>query len=261
MTARQRALGRAMPWLTVAALLVLWEAACVLFAVPEFVLPRPTRVIETLAGSFGAIWFHAQHTLLTTMAGFALAVVVGVLLGILVGSSRLAYQGLYPLLVGFNSVPKVALVPVLVVWFGIGTVPAVLTAFMLSFFPVAVNVATGLATLEPELEDVLRSLGATRWDIIRKVGLPRALPYFFASLKIAITLAFVGSVIAETLASNQGIGTLVEQASANFRLPLVFAGLFVVAAMGIAMYSVFAVIERRMTGWAIRSTTEFGIGG
>jgi NitT/TauT family transport system permease protein len=131
---------------------------------------------------------------------------------------------------------------------------------MLSFFPVAVNVAIGLATLEPELEDVLRSMGASQRDIIIKVGLPRSMPYFFASLKIAITLAFVGSVISETLASNVGIGSLVEQASANFRMPLVFAALSMVAAMGIAMYSVFAFIERRMTGWAKRSA-DFGIGG
>jgi len=257
----RRVLGVAMPYLTVLVALLVWQAACALFNIPDFVLPRPTRIIDVLFGSFGAIWFHAQHTLMTTVAGFAIAVVVGVVLGVLVGSSRLAYQGLYPLLIGFNSVPKVALVPVLVVWFGIGTIPAVLTAFMLSFFPVAVNVATGLATLEPELEDLLRSLGASRWDVIRKVGLPRALPYFFASLKIAITLAFVGSVIAETLASNQGIGTLVEQASANFRIPLVFAALFVVAAMGIAMYALFAFIERRTTGWATRRAVDFGIGG
>ncbi len=253
-------LGRLMPVLTLAVLLLVWELGCVVFHVPEFVLPRPSRVIVTLIGTFGPIWFHAQHTLLTTLAGFAMAVVMGVALGVVVGSSRLAYQALYPLLVGFNSVPKVALVPVLVVWFGIGTIPAVLTAFMLSFFPVAVNVAIGLATMEPELEDVLRSLGASQRDIVVKVGLPRAMPYFFASLKIAITLAFVGSVIAETLASNVGIGTLVEQASANFRMPLVFAGLAVVAAMGIAMYAIFAWIERRMTGWATRSV-DFGIGG
>lgn len=256
----RRLLGRVMPVLVLVALFAVWEAGCATFAVPEFVLPRPSRVIATLISTFGPIWIHASHTLLTTAAGFVLAVVVGVLLGILVGSSSLAYQGLYPLLIGFNSVPKVALVPVLVVWFGIGTVPAVLTAFMLSFFPVAVNVATGLATVEPELQDLLRSLGASRWDIIRKVGLPRSMPYFFASLKIAITLAFVGSVIAETLASNVGIGTLVEQASANFRIPLVFAGLFVVAAMGIAMYAIFAWLERRVTGWATR-TNNFGIGG
>ena len=128
------------------------------------------------------------------------------------------------------------------------------------FFPIAVNVAAGLATVEPELEDVLRSLGATRVDIILKVGLPRSLPYFFASLKIAITLAFVGAVIAETMASNEGIGTLIVQASSNLRIPLVFAALTVIAVMSIVMYVGFAVIERRTTGWATRST-DFGIGG
>jgi len=256
----RRLLGQLMPYLTVAVLLVLWELGCLILHIPEFVLPRPSRVIVVLIDNFGAIWFHARHTLFTTVVGFALAVGFGVLLGILVGSSQLAYQGLYPVLIGFNSVPKVALVPLLVVWFGIGTIPAILTAFMLSFFPVSVNIATGLATMEPELEDVLRSLGASRLDIILKVGLPRSLPYFFASLKIAITLAFVGSVIAETLASDQGIGTLVEQASANFKVPLVFAGLFVVAALGIAMYAGFAILERRMTHWAVRAV-DFGIGG
>ena len=252
--------GAILPTITLILALALWEIGCTVFDVPVFVLPRPSQVAVALYQNFGPIWTHAQHTLLTTLGGFVLAVVFGVALGIAVGSSRLVYQSIYPLLIGFNSVPKVALVPVMVVWFGIGTVPAVLTAFLLSFFPVAVNVAIGLATLEPELEDVLRSLGASHMDIIIKVGLPRSMPYFFASLKVAITLAFVGSVIAETLASNIGIGALVEQASANFKMQLVFAGLAMVAVMGILMYAVFAAIERRMTGWATRST-DFGIGG
>ncbi|MDZ7712012.1 MAG: ABC transporter permease [Rhodovibrio sp.] len=135
---------------------------------------------------------HAAQTLYATLAGFAIAVVFGVLLGALVGSSRAIYDAVNPLLIGFNSIPKVAVVPILVMWFGIGTVPAILTAFLISFFPIVVNVATGLATLEPELRDVLRSLGATRRDILVKVGFPRALPYFFASLKVAITLGVRG---------------------------------------------------------------------
>jgi NitT/TauT family transport system permease protein len=257
---QNKQLGRAMPYLTVFAMLAIWELTCILFAVPSFVLPRPTVVAIALYQNFETIWFHAERTLLTTLLGFGLAVVVGVILGILVGSSQLIYQGLYPVLIGFNSVPKVALVPLMVVWFGIGYVPAVLTAFMLSFFPIAVNIATGIATLEPELRDVLRSLGASQLDIINRVGLPRSLPYFFASLKIAITLAFVGSVISETLASDRGIGALVEQASANFKIPLVFAGLVVVATLGILMYAIFAYMEKRMTHWATR-TLEFGIGG
>lgn len=241
-----------MPWLVTLAMLVMWEAGCLIFSVPEFVLPRPTRIIEVIAGSASAIWFHASLTLITTMLGFALAVVIGVALGVAVGSSRLVYRGFYPLLVGFNSVPKVAVVPVLVVWFGIGAIPAVLTAFMMSFFPIAVNVATGLATVEPELLDVLRSLGAKRRDLLFKVGMPRSLPFFFASLKVAITLAFVGAVISESIASSRGIGTLMVRAASDFRIPLVFAGLIVTAAMGIIMYVAFAILENHTTKWATR---------
>ena len=116
------------------------------------------------------------------------------LLGFLIGSSRLAYTSIYPLMIGFNALPKAAFVPILVVWFGIGSGPAILTAFLISFFPITVNIATGLATLEPELEDVLRVLGAKRWDVLVKVGLPRSMPYFYGSLKVAITLAFVGTM-------------------------------------------------------------------
>lgn len=241
-------------------LIAFWEIACIVFKVPQFVLPRPTQVAAAIWADLPVIWFHASQTLFTTLLGFGLSVIFGALLGILVGSSRLAYTSLYPMLVGFNSIPKVAIVPVLVVWFGIGTIPAVLTALMLSFFPIAVNVATGLATVEPELRDVLRSLGASRMDIVRKVGIPRSMPYLFASLKISITLAFVGSVISETLAANRGIGTLMTQAAASFRMPLVFAGLTVIAVMGIVMYMIFALIEKRMTGWATRGAS-FGVGG
>jgi NitT/TauT family transport system permease protein len=144
-------------------------------------------------------------------------------------------------------------VPILVLWFGIGFVPAVLTAFLISFFPIVVNVATGLATIEPELEDVLKALGASKLDIMRKVGIPRSLPYFFGSLKVAITLAFVGSVISESIASNYGIGNLMLQAQAQFQVPLIFAGLIALAVEGIVMYWLMAILETRMTGWAQRS--------
>jgi NitT/TauT family transport system permease protein len=170
-----------------------------------------------------------------------------------VGASSFVYVGLYPVLIAFNSIPKVALVPVIVIWFGIGTVPAIITAFSIAFFPITVNIATGLATIEPEMRDVLRSLGANRWEILTKVGLPRSMPYLFASLKIAITLAFIGSVISETVASNIGIGYLMLSASSRFEVPLVFAGLLIVGAMGVGMYAVCVFFEHRMTRWAFRS--------
>jgi NitT/TauT family transport system permease protein len=180
-------------------------------------------------------------------------VALGVVLGAVIGVSKTAYDTCYPLLVGFSSIPKVAIVPILVLWFGSGTVPAVLTALSICFFPIVVNIATGLATTEPELEDVLKALGASKLDIMRKVGIPRTLPYFFGSLKVAITLAFVGSVISESTASNYGIGNLMLQAQARFEVPLIFAGLVALAVEGIVMYGLMAVLENRMTGWAQRS--------
>ncbi len=242
------------PWIAGVSFFVLWELLCRGLDIETFVLPTPSESLAALWQYWDAIWLNAGHTLYTTLVGFAIAVVFGLALGVAVGASPLLYRALYPLLIGFNSVPKVAVVPVLVVWYGIGTVPAIITAFLISFFPIVVNVATGIATTEPELEDVLRALGANRRDILLKVGLPRSMPYFFASLKIAITLAFVGSVIAETVASNRGIGYLMLQASSSFRVDLVFAGLLVIAFMGVVMYVIAAMIERQMTGWATRGS-------
>ncbi|MGH7392305.1 MAG: ABC transporter permease [Candidatus Rokuibacteriota bacterium] len=240
----------ALPALVFLALLVLWEAAVPLLGIQQIVLPRPSSIAATMADKAGPIAFHARHTLVTTMIGFGAAVGLGLLLGFAIGASATVHDALYPLLVGFNSIPKAAVVPLLVMWFGIGTVPAVLTAFLLAFFPVAVNVAVGLATLEAELRDVLRALGASRWQIFVKVGVPRTMPLFFASLKVAVSSAFVGSVISETVASNAGIGYLMAVAASDFNTSLAFGGLFVLAALGVVLYGVFAAVERRMTAWA-----------
>lgn len=242
-----------LPLLITVGFFVFWEVACLALRVDRFILPRPSVVAVSLWNNFAVVAINSFQTLYTTLAGFALAVVVGMLLGMLVGASPAVYRGLYPIMVGLNSIPKVAIVPILVIWFGIGAVPAILTAFSIAFFPIMVNVATGLATIEPELQDVLRSLGASKLQTLRKIGLPRAMPYFFASMKVAITLAFIGSVVAETVASDRGIGYLMMSASARFDVPLVFAGLLVIALMGVVMYEIFAFVERRVTFWATRS--------
>ena len=231
-------------------MLLVWEAAVPLFRIQQIVLPPPSGIARTTIDTAGPIMFHARHTLVTTLIGFGVAVGLGLLLGFAIGASVNVHDALYPLLVGFNSIPKAAVVPLLVMWFGIGAVPAVMTAFLLAFFPVAVNVAVGLATLESELRDVLRVLGASRWQIFRKVGVPRTMPLFFASLKVAVSSAFVGSVISETVASNAGIGYLMAVAASDFNTRLAFGGLFVLAAMGIVLYGIFAAVERRITAWA-----------
>ena len=242
------------PWLLGVALLLLWQVGVTAFDVPEFIFPSPWQIAQQFAEFKGPLMAAAWSTFWVTMVGFGLAILVGVLLGFLIGSSRLAYSAVYPLMVGFNAVPKAAIVPILVVWFGIGIGPGILTAFLISFFPIMVNIATGLATLEPELEDVLRVLGARRWDVLVKVGLPRAMPYFYGSLKIAITLAFVGTVLAEMTAGDSGIGNLIQTAGSQQRMPLAFAGLVAISVMAMAMYELFSALEKHTTGWAHRGS-------
>ena len=238
---------------------VVWELLCLAFHVSDIVLPRPSQILITLWTRFPAIWPHAVQTLYTTLIGFGLGIIIGILLGMLIGSSRLAYDVAYPMLVGFSSIPKVAVVPIFVLWFGAGTVPAILTAMIMCVFPIVVNVATGLAATEPELQDVMKTLRATKFEILWNVGLPRTMPYFFASLKVAATLAFVGTVISETVASNRGIGNLMMIASSSFDVPLVFAGLLILALMGVALYAIFSLIEARVTGWT-RRQDDFAVG-
>jgi NitT/TauT family transport system permease protein len=233
---------------------LMWEVLCIVLNVSDLVLPRPTEIIATLWVKFPILWPHILQTLYSTLIGFVLGVGIGVTLGVLVGTSRVAYAVAYPLLVGFSSIPKVAVVPIFVLWFGSGTTPAILTAMVICVFPIVVNIATGLATTEPDLEDVLKTLGASKSEILWNVGLPRTMPYFFASLKVAITLSFVGAVLSETVASNRGIGNVMMTASSNFQVSLVFAGLIILAVLGVVLYSFFSFLERRVTGWATRDT-------
>ena len=256
---RRQAARNALPWIVIIAIFVLWEIVVRAFDIEQFVLPAPTAIFASGWEWRDEMLDNAWQTFMTTVVGFSFAVIFGLIGGVVFGSSTLVYDGFYPALVGFNSIPKVAVIPILVIWFGIGTVPAIVTAFLISFFPILVNVAAGIATVEPELNDVLRALGARRWQIVQKVGLPRSMPYFFASLKVAVTQAFVGTVIAETVASNRGIGNLMMIASSNFDVPLVFAGLMILAALGVALYVIFSFIEVRVTGWA-RRNDEFAMG-
>jgi NitT/TauT family transport system permease protein len=247
-------LERWAPWALLLLVIAIWQAICSAFNVSEYIFPSPARIASQIVEFHDEILKHAWRTLWVTLVGFGIAIVVGVLLGFLIGSSRLAYAAIYPLMTAFNALPKAAFIPILVVWFGIGVGPAVLTAFLISFFPITVNIATGLATLEPELEDVLRVLGARRWDVLTKVGLPRAMPFFYGSLKVAITLAFVGTTVSEMTASNEGIGYLLISAGSAMQMGLAFGGLVVVGAMAMILYELFAIIEQRTTAWAHRGS-------
>jgi len=256
-----KSFDRISPWLLTLALILLWEAYVVLLEVPRIVMPSAHETFAAIYKYRLGLWVNLQPTLVATLLGFIIAVVFGVGMGVAIGLWRPVYAACYPVMVAFNSIPKVAVVPIMVIWWGPGLVTATLTAFILCFFPIVVNMAVALATIEPELKDVLRALGASQKDIIFKIGIPRSMPYLFAALKIAITLAFVGAVIAETVAGGNGIGNLMLVASSNYNTPLMFAGLIIIAASAIGMYAVFALMEDRFTGWATRDNMSYATAG
>lgn len=247
---KSKAAGFILPFSVTILLFILWEGLTQLLKIPAYNLPAPSAVLIALVTRSQPLIDNAVQTLMTTLVGFFLSVIAGVALGFLIGCSKVAYMILYPILVGFNTIPKVALVPLFALWFGIGSIPAILTAFLLAFFPIAVNVALGLETVEPEMRDVLRSLGASQMEFFQKIGVPHAMPYLFASLKVAVSFAFIGSVISETVASNKGIGYLVISASSSFDVPLAFAGLLILSAMGVVLYAFFAALEKYVIYWA-----------
>ena len=196
------------------------------------------------------------ETLWRTVVGLLIAIVVGVLLGMVMGFSRVLREGLYPLLVGFNAIPKATVVPIVALMFvGQHDLNTVLIAFMISFFPIAVSVSIGLSTLEPEYRDILRALGASQMTIFWKIALPKTLPEFFGALKVAVTLAFIGTNLMEIVSPHgRGLGALFDSGKTNSDYPLMFAVLISLAVLGIALYYVVVVLERIFAGWAERQT-------
>ena len=232
-----------------------WEALVWVNGWPDFKMASPSDIWPAFWRFRGLFLEYGWDTLWRTVVGLVLAVVVGVALGALMGFSRTARDGLYPLLVGFNAVPKATVVPVIALLFiGQHDLNTILIAFMISFFPIAVSVSVGLSTLEPEYRDILRSLGASRWAVFRHIALPKTLPEFFGALKVSVTLAFIGTNLMEIVEPHgRGLGHLFDSGKINADYPLMFAVLIALAAMGIALFYVVVLLERVFAGWADRS--------
>jgi NitT/TauT family transport system permease protein len=231
---------------------VLWEAAVRAFRMPKFILPPPSAVLAVMADKAVLLAHHTGVTLGGTLASLVLGALVGLAVGLLIGYSPTVSRFLFPLLGGFHALPMSAFIPIFTVWFGLGAVPKVLAGILIAFFPVAVNVVTGLRTIEPELWEMMRALRANRAQVFVKVGVPRAIPYFFASLKVAAAGAFIGNVVGEMLASGAGLGYVLLLATGTLEMPLAFAALTILLVLGIVMFLVFDALERHVAPWAYR---------
>ena len=244
----------AVPLVAIGLFVAFWEFIVWVNGWPNYVMASPSDLPEAYAKFWNLFVSGSWQTLWRTVAGLGLAVFFGTLLGMIMGFSRVARDGLYPLLVGFNAIPKATLVPVLALLFiGEHNFNTVLMAFLISFFPIAVSVGIGLSTLEPEYRDILASLGASRFTIFRKIALPKTLPEFFGALKVSVTLAFIGTNLVEIISPHgRGLGALFLSGQTNSNYPLMFAVLIALAVLGILLYYGVVALERIFAGWAER---------
>ncbi|MFN3641501.1 MAG: ABC transporter permease [Gemmobacter sp.] len=245
------------PLLAILALLAFWEWLVWFNQWPNYKMASPSDLWPAFWRFRHLFLVQGWETLWRTVVGLVLAVAFGTLLGMVMGFSRTLRDALYPILVGFNAIPKATVVPVIALMFvGQHDFNTVLIAFMISFFPIAVSVSIGLSTLEPEYRDILRALGASRLTIFWKIALPKTLPEFFGALKVAVTLAFIGTNLMEIVEPHgRGLGALFDSGRINADYPLMFAVLLALAALGIALFYVVVVLERIFAGWAERGQT------
>ena len=244
----------AVPLIAIIIFLLFWEALVWVNGWPNYKMASPSDVWPAF-WKFRTLFFdYGWDTLWRTVVGLMLAVVVGVGLGMIMGFSRTMRDALYPLLVGFNAIPKATVVPIIALMFiGQHDLNTILIAFMISFFPIAVSVSIGLSTLEPEYRDILRALGASKAMIFWKIALPKTLPEFFGALKVSVTLAFIGTNLMEIVSPHgRGLGALFDSGKTNADYPLMFAVLIALALLGIFLYYIVVALEKVFASWAER---------
>lgn len=249
------------PWLRPVLLLlilaVLWDLVIRIFKIPPYLVPAPEKVAEQLITEWPRLLKESAVTTYATLGGFALSILFGIPMALMIAYSRTVESFVYPLLVFSQSVPKIAIAPLFVVWFGFGIVPKIIAAFLLGFFPIVVSTVMGFKSVEPDMLDLARSMKASKLQTFLRISLPQALPSIFAGLKVSVTLAVVGAVVGEFVGSNSGIGYLLQIANGNFDLPLMFAALVVLSMIGVVLFVLVDVVERLMIPWHASHRQDF----
>lgn len=239
-----------LPPLTLAiAIVILWELLLPIIGVSRFMIARPSEVAVSLVKFDDLFLSSAVITSLEILWGFLLSVVVGVSLALLLTWFDSAARAVFPLVIALQIVPKVALAPLLILWFGFGDLPKILLIMLIAFFPITLNMQAGLTSVSPDLFLLMRSVGASKWQILSRVQVPTSLPYLFAGLRIAVTLSVIGAVVAEFAGANRGLGFLIQYASTQLDTPLLFGGLVVISLVGFAFYYGLTIVERIVNHW------------
>jgi len=242
---------RLVPALVLVAAFALWELAVHTLRIPPYLLPPPSMLAARIAEDWRLIADNSWVTLQEVLIGFGLAAAVSIPLAALLQRFRVLEEALYPLLVSSQTIPKVAIAPLLVVWFGFGAIPKILIAFLVCFFPILIDTLAGLQALPREVRWLARSMGATGWDTLVKIRIPAALPNIFSGLKVASTLAVVGAVVGEFVGSDRGLGHLLIVANGTMNVQLAFAVLIVLSVMGVVLFAAVEMLERALLPWHV----------
>ncbi len=238
------------PLVALLILMVIWEASVRFFAVPEYLLPAPSRIFEDTYAMGWVVGDHTMATLRTILFGFFLSIAVSLPLAVLISSSRLFADAIYPLLVLTQSVPKVAIAPILVVMLGPNELPRVIVTFLVAFFPLVISITAGLMAVPSELVELSRSCRASKLQELMRIRLPYSIPFLFSGLKVAIALSVVGAVVGEFVAAEKGLGYLITSATAFFKVPVAFGAMLILALLGIVLFQAIVVLERVFFPWA-----------
>lgn len=244
---------RALPAAVLALLvLALWELVVRLFGIPAFLLPGPTAIVGAFWESRGLLLEHSVPTAREVILGFLGAAMAGVLSGVLINRSSLAERSLYPWLVASQTLPIIAIAPVLVTWFGYGPLPKVLVVILFCFFPITVATVDGLRATDPDLIRLMRSFGANRRRIFFMIEVPGALPFLFGGVRLAVTYSVIGAVIGEWVGSSEGLGFLMIQDKSQFEIPRLFAEIALLSVMGVSLFLLVALTQRLAAPWTLR---------
>jgi NitT/TauT family transport system permease protein len=242
-------------WLTplagVFVFLAIWQIGVMVYKVPAYLLPPPTDVAQTFVSEFPRLLRHGWVTTYEMLLGYGLAVAIAIPLAIAITSSKRFDEFVMPTMLFFQVIPKVAVAPLFLVWFGVGALPKVLVAFLISFFPIVIDAAVGLRSMSPEMGDLARSMGSTRLQIFLRFRLPTSLPYLFSGLKVAATLAIAGAVVGEFVGADQGLGYLLLVTNSNMETSLMFATLVALTIIGLTFFYIVEFVEALLIPWHV----------
>lgn len=237
------------PLLLLVTLAVIWEVVVRINDTPRWMLPPPSAILESFRDDWRMLLHHSRVTLGEVLIGFLLALVAGILTGIAIDSSHIIERTIYPLLIASQTIPMVVLAPLFLIWFGYGLLPKVLITALVAYFPLAVNTVDGLHSADRETLAMLRSFGANRWLRFRLAKMPAALPSIFSGARIAVAFCVIGAIFGELVGAKEGLGYVMERAAAQFQTARVFAAIFILAFMGVGLFSIVALLERILLPW------------